>query len=96
MGIQVEPNDFQPCPRCGEPTLLVAYWDEKAGKVGEVFVDSLFEYPFTARDFKARLVVHEIENAMASRHDLNCRRLPPAPETEDEPPPYQGSRSRRR
>lgn len=75
---------------------MVAYWDEKAGKVGELFVGMGFDYPFNERDYKDRLVVHEIDKAMAERHDLVCRRLPPAPEPGDEEPrPYQGPRSKR-
>lgn len=84
MSVQVSPEDFQNCFRCGEPVLLVAYWDEKAGKVGEVFVAMDFEYPWDARDYKKRLVVHEMEKAMGARHDLVCRKMPPVQDEAEE------------
>ncbi len=85
MGIQVKPEDFQPCFRCGVPVMLVAYWDEELGKVGELFVESNFVHDFDARDYKGRLVVHEMGLAMAYRHDLACTKMPPPPEVESRP-----------
>lgn len=97
MAIQLTPEDFKPCFRCGVPVLLVAYWDEVKAACGEVWVDSIFEYPFQTRDFKDRLVVHEMDKAMACRHDLTCTKMPPPEENGDkEPRPYQGPRSKKK
>ena len=85
MNIQVEPKDFQNCFRCGLPVLLISFWDEELGKVGELFVESNFIYDFDARDYKCRLVVHEFGVAMAYRHDLACTQMPPPPEVESRP-----------
>ena len=96
MSVQVEPEDFQNCPNCGEPMLLVAYWDEDRGKVGEVFVVSTFEYHFSRRDYKRRLVVDDYGLAMGANHNSKCPKLQSGgEEVEEEPKPYQGPRSKR-
>ena len=84
MSIQVLPEDFKDCPRCGLPTLRLAFWDEELG-VGELFVESNFVHDFDARDNQGRLVVHEKIEAAAYSHDLSCTKMPPPPEAESRP-----------
>jgi len=85
MAIQILPSDFSPCFRCQVPVLLIGVWDEEQGVVKEMWVESNFVYEFDARDYKNRLVVHELDLAKAYSHDLACTKMPPPPEEESRP-----------
>ena len=73
----------------------MAFWDQNAGKVGEVQVKVDFQYEFTKRDYKGRLMVFDFELAVVNRHQIYCRGLRSGgDEGEEESKPFQGARSK--
>lgn len=93
MPPKVEPEDFQPCFRCGIAALRVSYWNDEAGGARDVLVVKSFVYDFKQRDARGRLVVHEVERLAGFEHAKVC--LNPEPPAEEEYKPWRGARGKR-
>ena len=84
MKVQPEPTDFFPCADCKKPMLRVCLWDEVHGRVDTYFLAADFDYDWKHRDYKGRLVVHELEAIQGKRH--SC---PKGPDPSEDPKSYQ-------